>query len=310
MNFKKPKFWDLEKPNLLSKVLTLFTFLIIINNLLPKKKIKKKHIKTICIGNIYLGGTGKTPLSICINEILKELTFKTVFIKKNYYNQKDERKMLLTRGSLINEKTRIDSLNLAIANKKQIAIFDDGLQDRSINYDISIVCFNSKKWIGNGRLIPSGPLREKITCLKKYDAIFLNGNSKNNHKIKSYIKKNFPKINLFEAEYVPLNIHQIHKKKNYIIFSGIGNPDNFKETLIDNRINIIKSLEYPDHYQYKTKDIKKIKDDAKKLNAKIITTEKDYMRLNRSNSKDIQFLKIELKIKEKKKFINFLKNKI
>ena len=310
MNFKKPKFWDLEKPNLLSKLLTIFTFPLIINNSLRPKKIKKKNIKTICIGNIYLGGTGKTPLAISINEILQKLGFKTVFIKKYHYDQEDEKKMLIGRGSLINKKTRIESLNHAIKNKKQIAIFDDGLQDHSINYDVSIVCFNSNKWIGNGRLIPSGPLREKISCLKKYDAIFLNGNSKNNHKIKSYIKRSFAKINLFEAEYVPLNINQINKKNNYIIFSGIGNPDSFKDTLIDNKINIIKSLEFPDHYPYKDRDIKKIKKEAIKLNAKIITTEKDFMRLNRVNSKNIQFLKIELKIKKKENFIKFLKTKI
>ena len=278
--------------------------------MLTKKKLKKKNIKTICIGNIYLGGTGKTPLSINIYEILKKMNLKSVFIKKKYYNQQDERKMLLSRGSLIDKKTRIDSLNQAIKDKKQVAIFDDGLQDRSINYDISIVCFNSKKWLGNGKLIPAGPLREKISCLKKYDAVFLNGNNENNHKIKAYIKRSFPRINLFEAEYIPLNIHQIDKREKYIIFSGIGNPDSFKSTLIDNEVNVIKSLEYPDHYQYKNKDIKKIKTEAKKLDAKIITTEKDYMRLNSNNAKNIQFLKIKLRIKEEKKFINFLKIKI
>jgi len=257
-----------------------------------------------------LGGTGKTPLSINIYEILKKMNLKSVFIKKKYYNQQDERKMLLSRGSLIDKKTRIDSLNQAIKDKKQVAIFDDGLQDRSINYDISIVCFNSKKWLGNGKLIPAGPLREKISCLKKYDAVFLNGNNENNHKIKAYIKRSFPRINLFEAEYIPLNIHQIDKREKYIIFSGIGNPDSFKSTLIDNEVNVIKSLEYPDHYQYKNKDIKKIKTEAKKLDAKIITTEKDYMRLNSNNAKNIQFLKIKLRIKEEKKFINFLKIKI
>ena len=100
------------------------------------------------------------------------------------------------------------------------------------------------------------------------------------------------------------------QRNNYIIFSGIGNPDSFKDTLIDNKINIIKSLEFPDHYPYKDRDIKKIKKEAIKLNAKIITTEKDFMRLNRVNSKNIQFLKIELKIKKKENFIKFLKTKI
>ena len=94
MKFNKPNFWDFDKPNILAKILLPFTIPIIINNLLPKKKFYKKNIKTICVGNIYLGGTGKTPVSIKIYKILKKLNYKVAFIKKNYTNQKDEQNLL------------------------------------------------------------------------------------------------------------------------------------------------------------------------------------------------------------------------
>ena len=91
MKFKKPKFWDLTKPNIIAYLLLPFSYLLFLINLLNKKKaIKIKNIKTICIGNIYVGGTGKTPISIEINEILKNLNFKTGFIKKKYNDQIDE----------------------------------------------------------------------------------------------------------------------------------------------------------------------------------------------------------------------------
>ena len=159
-------------------------------------------------------------------------------------------------------------------------------------------------------LIPSGPLREKIDSLKKYDVVFLNGNNNSNSYIKSLIKRKFPKIIIFEAIYVPINLNKINIHKKYLIFSGIGNPESFKTTLQDNKIHVLKSLEYPDHYNYSNQDINKIKKIAKKINADILTTEKDYMRLNKTTSKNIKFLKIELKIKNEKKFINFLKLKI
>ena len=79
-------------------------------------------------------------------------------------------------------KNRLDALNEAINDNIDIAIFDDGLQDRSIDYDLRIVCFNNKTWIGNGLLIPSGPLREDIKSISKYDVVFLNGNNEDNLK--------------------------------------------------------------------------------------------------------------------------------
>ena len=109
---------------------------------------------------------------------------------------------------------------------------------------------------------------------------------------------------------MPINLNKINIHKKYLIFSGIGNPESFKTTLQNNKINVLKSLEYPDHYSYDNQEINKVRKIAKKINANILTTEKDYMRLSKTNSKNIQFLKIELQIKNEKKFINFLKSKI
>jgi tetraacyldisaccharide 4'-kinase len=95
-----------------------------------------------------------------------------------------------------------------------------------------------------------------------------------------------------------------------LIFSGIGNPDTFKKTLIANNINIVEFLKFPDHYNYTNNDIKKIKFKAKKLNTKILTTEKDFLRLDSSNAKDIEFFKVKLNIKDESKFIKFLQKKL
>ena len=83
MKFKKPNFWDYEKPNFVAYLLLPFVYLInLINFFNKKEKIITDKIKTICVGNIYVGGTGKTPISIKINKILKNLNVKTAFIKK------------------------------------------------------------------------------------------------------------------------------------------------------------------------------------------------------------------------------------
>ena len=136
-----------------------------------------------------------------------------------------------------------------------VVIFDDGLQDKSINYDLKFVCFNNTKWIGNGFLIPAGPLREKINSISKYDMAFINGNEEDNIKLKLLLKKYNANIKIFESTYSALNIDQFDINQKYVIFSGIGNPENFKQTLVDNNIKIIKEIIFPDHYEYTQKDI-------------------------------------------------------
>ena len=310
MKLQKPKFWDYKKPNFLSYLLIPLTLPLIVNNFFLKFKKNNtisQKIKKICIGNIYVGGTGKTPLTIKIYQILDQLNFKTATIKKFYKDHIDEQKMLNENTKLYCQRNRTLALNEAIKDNKDVVIFDDGLQDRSINYDLKFVCFNNFKWIGNGFLIPAGPLREKVESISRYDAVFINGNTTDNSNLKSLIKRYSNEIKIFESYYSPTNFNQFDINERYIIFSGIGNPESFKETLASNNLNIIREIIYPDHYNYTQVDIDKIKLQAKNLNAKIITTEKDYIKIKSNKNDDIKFLKIELKIKNEKDLINYLK---
>ena len=310
MKLQKPKFWDYKKPNFLSYLLIPLTLPLIVNNFFLKFKKNNtisQKIKKICIGNIYVGGTGKTPLTIKIYQILDQLNFKTATIKKFYKDHIDEQKMLNENTKLYCQRNRTLALNEAIKDNKDVVIFDDGLQDRSINYDLKFVCFNNFKWIGNGFLIPAGPLREKVESISKYDAVFINGNTTDNSNLKSLIKRYSNEIKIFESYYSPTNFNQFDINERYIIFSGIGNPESFKETLASNNLNIIREIIYPDHYNYTQVDIDKIKLQAKNLNAKIITTEKDYTKINSNKNNDIKFLQIELKIKNEIELVNYLK---
>ncbi len=313
MKFRKPYFWDYKKPNFLSYLLLPLTFPLIVNNFLLK--LKRKNIfnlktKKICIGNIYVGGTGKTPLVIKIYQILISLKFDTATIKKFYSGHIDEQKMLNNNTKLYCQKNRSAALYEAIKDNKDVVIFDDGLQDRTVNYDLKFVCFNNIKWIGNGLLIPAGPLREKIDSISKYDAIFINGNEIDNSNLKLEIKKYNKNIKIFESYYSPTNTNQFNITKKYLIFSSIGNPECFKETLIKNEFNIIKEIIFPDHYNYTRNDLDKIKLQAQTLNADIITTEKDFVKINTSENNNIKYLKVEMKIKNEDQLINYLKTYI
>ena len=306
MNLKKPKFWDYKKPNIYSYILLPLSIVIQIINLIRArfKKQKKFNIRSVCVGNMYIGGTGKTSLSIKINEILSKKKIRSCFIKKSYISQIDEQKLLGSRGKLFTAEKRNDALIEAEKDNYQIAIFDDGLQDYSIKYDVSLVCFNNLNWIGNGMTIPSGPLRESLNNLKNYNHVFLNGNSENLSNVTSTILNVNPTINIHIGKYIPLNLKDFNLNDNYLAFSGIGNHETFISMIKDNGMNVVKDIKFSDHYNFKIKDINKILDLSKQLNCKIITTEKDYLRLENDNIDQIRYIKTELHIVDEDKLIN------
>ena len=307
MKLKKPKFWDYKKPSFFSYLLLPFSIILaLFIRIKSKPKISNSKIKTVCVGNIYIGGTGKTSLAIRIKEILDKNNIKACFIKKLYSNQTDEQKLLSKNGTLFSNLKRITALDEAISKGFEVAIFDDGLQDSSIKYDMEIVCFNNLNWIGNGLTLPSGPLRESINNLKFYENVFLNGNEESLITIIDQIKKINPNININSGKYTPLNISEFDKDQAYLVFSGIGNHKTFVEMLKNNKLRIVSDIEYPDHYQYSKKDFDEVIINAKKYNANIITTEKDYLRLENFNRNKILYIKSTLNISDEKSLTNKL----
>jgi tetraacyldisaccharide 4'-kinase len=307
MRLIKPKFW--ETKNLISLILYPLSSITFLINNTKKFCIKKDFkIKTICIGNIFIGGTGKTSLAIEINKLL-EKKFRTVFIKKNYKNQLDEINLLNNKGKIISSNNRENALLTAINKKYQLAILDDGLQQKNINYDLKIVCFNSEYALGNEYMLPAGPLRESFNVIKDYDIIFLNGEKRNN-KLLSKLKSINKNLKIFEGKYKPSNLKNFNLKKKYLMFCGIGNPHEFEQTLIKYKFNISKKIIYPDHHKLTNITLKQIKDKAKKEKLTLLTTEKDYCRLNKIQRKNIKFLKINLEIKDKLKLKKILISKL
>jgi len=305
MRFKKPKFWDYKEPNINSYLLWPISFLIKLISLFKIIIVKRKSssIKTICIGNIYLGGTGKTSLSLRINKILNQKKIKTCFIKKFYPDQIDEQNILENNGKLFKNKKRLNALLQADLEGYEVAIFDDGLQDNSIDYDLRIVCFNNTNWIGNGFTIPSGPLRENFENIKKYKNVFLNGNNENLDEIKKFIYKIDSNINIYQGKYIPKNIEDFNLNDKFLVFSGIGNHKTFISMLKNNKLNIVKDIEFPDHYSYSTNDIEEIISISNELNCRIITTEKDFIRLKNDARNEIKYIKVDLEILNEKDFL-------
>ena len=309
MKLKKPKFWDSSRFSFWAILFFPISILFLLFSFINKYKISKKFpIPIICVGNIYVGGTGKTPLASEIFKITKSLGKNPAFVKKYYDYLKDEITMLKKVGTTFVSKSRKEAIESLIKNKNDIAILDDGFQDYTIKKNFSVVCFNQKQWIGNGLVIPSGPLRERITAVNRSDCIVING--ERNIKIEDQIYKKNKNAKIFYSKYKPVDINRFKDKQIYA-FSGIGNPSNFFDLLKENNLNLIGTNSFPDHYHFAVPDLEML---IKKINSEknqiLLTTEKDYFRIHDNFKTHFQYLKIELEIENKDNFIELIKKNI
>ena len=306
MKFLKPRFWDNDQISLYSIFLLPVSLLMQIINFVRRLMVKsqKFSIPIICVGNIYLGGTGKTPLCSELFSILKNLNKNAVFIRKKYNSFQDEINLLRQIGPVYEKSKRINALDEAIQNKFEVAVLDDGFQDFSVEKDLSIVCFNEKQWIGNGFIIPSGPLREGLSALTRANCVIING--KKNINIENKILKNNQLIKIFYSKYKPQNISDF-KNRKIICFAGIGNPINFFDLLKKNEINVLEQTSFPDHHNYSKTELDILIKKAKENNATLLTTEKDYLRIEEKYRGNINCLKIKIEIENKNEFIEEIK---
>tara|TARA_Y100000389_G_scaffold190462_1_gene215334 strand:- start:824 stop:1765 length:942 start_codon:yes stop_codon:yes gene_type:complete len=302
MKLNKPKYWD-NKYSLLAIFLVPFTLIVILFIYIKKKFIKKIgfNIPIICFGNIYIGGTGKTPASIYIAKELLKLGKNPAILRKFYHGHDDEYNLIKKEfQSLIINKNRVEGLLEAERKKFDLVILDDGFQDYKIRKNLNIICFNQNQLIGNGFVLPSGPLRERLNSLKDAEIILINGKKNTNFENKIFsINKN---LKVFYSIYKPINIDKF-KNKNLLAIAGIGNPNNFFDLLTENGLNIKKKLIYPDHYIFSSTEIENIINEADKNNFQIIMTEKDYYKIKNFKNDKIEYLEIALEIEKKNELL-------
>ena len=300
MIFEKPKFWN--SLNLFALLLLPLSLITSIFNFLKSILIKEFHFKIpiICVGNIFIGGTGKTPLSVYIYNLLKRKKFNPAIIRKYYSSHIDEIKYTKNKVThFFTDKDRFTSISKAELNMNDVIIMDDGLQDISIKKDLKIVCFNSMDLVGNGFLLPAGPLRERLKRLDSCHLVVING--KRNKIFEKKLKLLSENIKIYQSSYKIKNIHK-YKKQKLLAFAGIGNPANFFKLLQSCGLKIQDKISFPDHYNYTKSEIKKIILRAKNKNLKLITTEKDYFRIKQFGFKKIDYVSVDLKITNNKSF--------
>lgn len=305
----KPKFWD-KKIGLISILLFPLSLITILIIFIKKRFIKKNTFSTpiICVGNIYVGGTGKTPTSILLANEITKLDKRPIILRKFYNSHQDEHELIKNNfKNFILSKNRFETIKKIEGSEFNVVILDDGLQDYKIKKNLNIVCFNHNQLVGNGLVLPSGPLRESISSLKDVEIVIINGMKNKEFENEIFnINKN---LKVFYSHYKPLNLDDFKNKKLFAL-AGIGNPENFFQLIEENNLKIAKRFIYPDHYRFSIDEIQSIIKEAEDEKAEIIMTEKDYYKLKNFKLSKLNFLKVSLEIDQKNELLKIIKKSI
>jgi tetraacyldisaccharide 4'-kinase len=261
----------------------------------------RARVPVICVGNLTVGGTGKTPVAIAIAKLLQARELSPVFLLRGYGGKTgaalvveaeshdaslvgDEALLLARVAPTVASPDRAWGARIAEALEARVIIMDDGHQNFSVAKDLSLVVVDAEKGFGNGRIVPAGPLREPVQQgLRRTDAVLLMGEGD-------------PDLHGFAGSVLRARLVGEARLdgRRVVAFAGIGRPEKFFVTLRGAGAELVETHARPDHHAYSTVEIARLKARARDQNALLITTEKDFVRLGSGESEGIEVLPVRV----------------
>lgn len=328
MELKTPAFWYRKggEISLLEKILTPFSMLYRAGYEFHQHSVtpEKLDIPVVCIGNINAGGTGKTPASIALMDILRKnnLAAKPFFLlrgygggergpllvdtaKHNSWATGDEALILAQHAPTIIAVDRVQGALLAAKHNADLVLMDDGLQNPGIHKDVKVVVINGEMGFGNGKMLPAGPLREPLKKgIARADIFILIGDDTRG--VAAQLPADKP---LVRAKLEPSLDAPLPTDKKYVAFAGLGYPEKFFSFMRERlNLDIVKTISFPDHYPYTDHDLANLRERAKEWNAELLTTKKDSLRL--PDISGIHVADIKLAWENEPSLADFLKTRL
>ncbi len=323
---KTPKFWySNHQKSIYSTLLSPFAALY---QQCAETHRRASHPQTvtapvICLGNLVAGGSGKTPTAISLMKLIREtnLFLSPAFVTRGYKGKikgpervddsnsavlwGDEALLLARNATTYVSSNRYEGAMMAISAGADAVLLDDGLQNYDLKKDVSFTVIDGRMGFGNEHIIPAGPLRQSLQDgVDRSDAFILIGDDTRNIASKIPSDKPIFRASIRVKDFVDL------PHVPYVAFCGIGFPEKFKATIDDLKINCVGFHAYADHYAFTIKDMTKLIDEALDQKARLLTTEKDFVRLPDFSKKTlIDILPIEIVFETPDEIISFIRNR-
>lgn len=317
---RTPAFW--HKTSVLSLALTPFSWIYGCVARLDRhrRKVQQAPIPVISIGNATAGGAGKTPTALALVPMLQKMGATVHIISRGYgstasttrrvcetddWRQVGDEPLLLARTAPTwVGPTRLDSIRSAAAEGATLALCDDAHQHHRLHKDISFLVIDGPYGIGNGKLLPAGPLREPLEeALRRSDAVILIGDDA--QQLATRIT-----IPVFHAQLeAATDISALHVDR-WLAFAGTGRPEKFFDSLKKLGVTVLATRAFADHHPYSARDIDALREEARALDARLITTEKDIVKIPAHEAEDIAVLPVQLVFHEPQTVEQFLKERL
>lgn len=324
---QQPHFW-FQKNSLLSHILIPLSGIWLLGTAIRKKFYTRKTVEkpVISIGNVNIGGTGKTPLTITLIQKLRDKGHNPHIVSRGYggklqgpiqVNEKehsvldvgDEALLLSTFGPTWVAKDRYMGAVSAVNEGASMVILDDGHQNLTLEPTLSIIVVDAVRGFGNKRVIPSGPLRESLSqALTKADLLVAIGTETQVERLQNHFGKDYD-LPVIPARLTLLESGLSLDNQNVVAFAGIGDPSKFRTTLIELGTNIIRYVPLNDHEVPNESFLLRLEREARKSNALLVTTEKDAVRLNPEWKKKVLTVPVRLELNKWDLFETYIQNK-
>ncbi|MDD9899761.1 MAG: tetraacyldisaccharide 4'-kinase [Alphaproteobacteria bacterium] len=264
----------------------------------------------VCIGNITMGGTGKTPAAMAVCDMLKERGHNPHFLSRGYGGSEegplqvspdrdtpadvgDEPLLLVHKAPTWISTSRPLGAQAAIDTGASVIIMDDGFQNPSLHKDFSLVVIDGGAGFGNKKIFPAGPLREDIAFgLSRADAVVIVGEDATG--AENEVMKHTPHLPVFKAHLKPDTTNPDISGKTVFAFAGIGRPEKFRDSLIAAGAIIDTWKSFPDHFPYTETDLADFMNAAEEKGAIVLTTAKDHVRLPASLQSHVSVFRVEM----------------
>jgi len=305
---RAPDFWD-EAPGLVAGLLTPVGAAIDAAGRLRRAIARpyRAPVPVICVGNLVAGGSGKTPVALSLAAILATRGIETAIVMRGYGGQLagpvrvdpeihdadavgDEALLAAGRTSCWVARDRAAGVRAAVDAGVAAIILDDGFQNAHIAKDLSMVVVDAAYGFGNGRLIPAGPLRERIADgLARADAIVLVGDPGMDPGELAAVAQPVLRAMLEPVEGGRFAGAAV------VAFAGIGRPEKFFTSLRALGARLVAARGFADHHRYRGGELDALRRDAASAGAQLVTTAKDWVRLPQAERADIAVLDVELR---------------
>ncbi len=307
---KIPSFWFSGRPSLRAILLSPISALYHAATWrrAHRPALWRAPVPVICIGNLTMGGAGKTPTALAMAKYFKAQGKQVFFLSRGYGGRLkgpllvtekhsaddvgDEPLLLAQSASVCVSRDRVAGAKLCVKNGADVIIMDDGFQNPHLYKDLSVLVMDGGFGHGNEKVFPAGPLREKLeNGLKRAKALVLIGPDKTDALYR--IHTICPTLKVLRAQIEVCEEPALQGRK-VLAFAGIGRPEKFYDTLRQMGAEIVAHKSFPDHYPYRREEIDALKKKAVEQKAVLVTTQKDKVRLDEEMARGVETVKIGL----------------